>query len=150
MKKYKLTVVGLVISLMFFLATHIFDYDIFENIVELLEKAEKFEIDEIVMPIFISLLFATFDFFRMHKKNKIEIEKIKIYKAMLASTNHVLNNFLNQMLLFKLTADDTPGFDPEILSLYETIIKETSDQIKEPGSVTRMNESSRKASVAPK
>ncbi len=53
-----------------------------------------------------------------------------IYKAMISAIHHVLNNFLNQMQLFKLVAEDTPGFNHEILSLYDDVIDEASGQIE--------------------
>ena len=47
---------------------------------------------------------------------KSEREKIKIYKAMIKYTNHIINNFLHQMMISKQTAENTLGFDPEVLA----------------------------------
>ena len=69
---------------------------------------------------------------------------------MMSSTHHVLNNFLNQMQLFKLEAEDTPEFDPEILNLYGQIIEEASLQIDALGSITKVNDISIRSSVKPK
>jgi hypothetical protein len=68
---------------------------------------------------------------------------------MMSAIHHILNNFLNQMQLFKMTAEDTPGFDHEILSLYDQIIDETSTQIGALSSITRINEVSISTSVSP-
>jgi predicted PurR-regulated permease PerM len=80
---------------------------------------------------------------------KSEKEKIKIYKAMIKSTHHILNNFLNQMMIFKLTAEDTPGFDHNVLSLYEKIIEDATTQIDALSSITTIDEISICTSVAP-
>ena len=68
---------------------------------------------------------------------------------MIESTHHILNNFLNQMMIFKLTAEDTPGFDHNVLSLYEKIIEDASTQIDTLSSITNIDEISIRASVAP-
>ncbi len=80
---------------------------------------------------------------------KSEREKIKIYKAMIQSTHHILNNFLHQMTIFKLTAEDTPGFDHKVLSLYEQIIGNATRQIAALSNITDIDEKSIRASIAP-
>lgn len=66
------------------------------------------------------------------------------------STHHILNNFLNNMQLFKITAEDTLEFDPDVLSLYDVVIKDTSAQIEALGNITTIEEESIHASVTPK
>lgn len=69
---------------------------------------------------------------------------------MMSSTQHILNNFLNQMQLFKLTAEDTPKFNPEVLALYDEIIDEASMQITALGNVHHIDEIAIQEAVAPK
>lgn len=69
-----------------------------------------------------------------------DLAKIKVYKAMIHSAHHILNNFLNQMMIFKLTAEDTPGFDPKILSLYDKIIGDATTQIDALSSITTIDD----------
>ena len=83
------------------------------------------------------------------QQKRIYIAKLKIYTAMVSSTNHVLNNFLNKMYLFKITAEDIPEFPSDVLELYDHIVDEASAQIESLGSVTELDESSIRASVAP-
>jgi hypothetical protein len=149
MKKYKLTLIGLVLSSIVFIITYSLNLDLFEIMIEKLKALEKFEIDEIIIPIFIFSIFAFFDQTRRQKSQEVEYEKIKIYKAMLLSTHHILNNFLNQVQLFKMTAERTPGFDPEVLSLYNTVIENASTQIEALGNITNIDEKSIYSSVAP-
>ncbi|WP_297766560.1 hypothetical protein [uncultured Muriicola sp.] len=58
------------------------------------------------------------------------MEKVEIYTSMLQANNHILNNFLNKMYLFKMEADESKDFDKEILAEYSGIIDETKAQIK--------------------
>ena len=126
------------------------DVDFFERLVNLLNGLEEYEIDELIIPFFIFLVFAFVDAFKRNRINKVNAEKLKIYTAMMSSTQHILNNFLNQMQLFKLTAEDTPKFDPEVLALYDEIIDEAKMQISALGNVNHINESSIHDAVAPK
>jgi hypothetical protein len=111
---------------------------------------EHYEIDELFVGALIFLVFFTVDLLRLQREQKVEHEKNKVYKAMIASSHHILNNFLNQMQLFKITAESTPGFDQEILAMYDTIMKEASDQIKKLSDISEVSETSIKEAVMPK
>lgn len=150
MKKYTFTVIGALLSASILIYTLVNDFDLFEQSLVYLHALEIFEIDEFIIPAVILVLCALFDMFRWRKEHKVEREKIKIYKAMMSSTHHVLNNFLNQMQLFKITAEATPDFDPEILGFYDQIMNDASAQIDALGSITKIDEISIHDSVAPK
>lgn len=150
MSKYKLSLIGLALASAILFISLALKVDVFESIIEYLSILEHHEADEFVIPLVILALFAFLDQTRRQRLDHVEIEKIKIYKAMLASTHHILNNFLNQMLLFKMTAEDTPGFDPEVLALYDKIIESASLQIAALGSIGQIDETTIFASVAPK
>ena len=150
MKQYKITLLGLAISFLALLITIVFDVDFFEYLVNLLHEFEQYEIDELIIPLFIFLIFAFVDLLKRNRASKVSSEKLKIYTAMMSSTQHVLNNFLNQMQLFKLTAEDTPKFNPEVLALYDEIIDEASMQISALGNIHHINESAIQEAVAPK
>ena len=150
MKKYKFTLIGLLISVTILLYTLTNDVDLFEKTLNYLHKLEVFEVDEFIIPSFIFGLFVLFDMLKLRKEYKVEHEKIKIYKAMMSSTHHVLNNFLNQMQLFKITAESIPDFDPDILVLYDQIMKDANEQIDALGSITSIDEVSIRSSVTPK
>lgn len=149
MKQYRLTLLGLGVSMLLYAFLVVFDVDLFEKVHGFLENIERFEVDELVFPLSIFIAVAFVDNFKKRKALQIELEKIKIYKAMLASTHHILNNFLNQMQLFKMTAESTPDFDPEVLSLYDHIIKEATTQIDALGSIAEIDEASIRASWSP-
>ena len=149
MKQYKLTLLGLVVSLGTLLFSVILNLDLFESFIGYLNAMEAYELDEIIIPFFIFGLFAFFDALKRRKEYSIEREKLKIYKAMLSSSHHILNNFLNQMQIFQITAEDTPGFDPDVLKRFNRIMKNTSEQIAELGAITIVDEKSIYRSVAP-
>ena len=150
MKNYSVTLLGLGISLVVLIMGVACDVDFFEQLVNLLNNLEAYEIDELIIPFFIFFMFAFVDGFKRNRLNKVNREKLKIYTAMMSSTQHILNNFLNQMQLFKLTAEDTPNFDSEVLGLYDEIIDEAKMQITALGNVNHINENSIHEAVAPK
>lgn len=149
-RKYALTYVGLGLGLAVLLASLGFDLDVFENLVAFLESSERYEVDELLLACFIFAGFAAADQFRRRRERRIEMEKLKIYKAMLFSTHHILNNFLNQMLIVRLAAEDTPGFDPAVLAHYEQIIRDTSAQIAALGKLARVDAETILESVEPR
>lgn len=60
------------------------------------------------------------------KEALVNKEKYAIYRAMAQSTQHILNNFLNQMLLFELTSNEIEDFPEDIKVLIKSVIQETS------------------------
>ncbi|AUP77857.1 hypothetical protein [Flavivirga eckloniae] len=149
-KKYSLTIVGLILSTTILLFSIINDIDLFERFINQLILMEMYEVDEFIIPIFIFWLFAVFDMRKRQKTYKIEHEKVIIYKAMLSSANHVVNNFLNQMQVFKITAENTPNFDQDVLKLYNKIIKNAAEQIDSLGKIVDIDEKTIFKSVEPK
>lgn len=149
MKDYKITIIGLILGMSIFISSIAFDIEFFEIFISQLQHLEEYELDEFIIPFFIIIIFVTIDLFQRVKKQHIEHEKVKIYTAMLSSTHHILNNFLNHMQLFKVEAEDTPTFDSEILSMYDETIKDVSSQIEALSSITEINEDSISYSVKP-
>jgi hypothetical protein len=149
MKDYKLTFVGIVISLTLWSITALFDLDLFAQVVEFLESFEAFEVDEFIIPTMILFLFLSLNVSRLHRKQGVRVGSLKIYKAMLTSTHHILNNFLNQMQLFKMTAESTEGFPEDVLELYDEIMDDALAQIHQLSNITSIDEKTIVDSVAP-
>ena len=105
------------------------------------------EIDEMIIPLLLFFVFLFIDVYRRSKKVQVENAKLGIYKAMLSSSHHILNNFIYQMDIFKMTAEDTPGFDAKILAFYEDIISNTSDQIHSLSNLSIIDEYNIRSSV---
>ncbi len=150
MKKYKLTLIGVIIALLIGILSYTIDLDPFDHLVRFFHSVEQYELDEIFIGLLIILIFFIADLVLARREEKIELEKLKIYKAMVYSTHHILNNFLNQMLLFKITAENTPGFDKKILEMYDKIIEETNKQIRDLSSVENIDEETIKEAISPK
>jgi len=150
MKKNKLTLIGLAISILVWLTTTVSGIDLFVIFVNAIESLERYEIDELIIPVVIFCMFAFADLVSKQRYQKIELEKVKIYHAMLSSTHHILNNFLNKMQLFKISAEKTYKFPDSVLDLYDQIIHEAITQIESMGNIISIDELSIRESVEPK
>ena len=71
------------------------------------------------------------------------------YQPDLRVTQNVLNKLLNQLQFFKLTADDTIDFDPEILTLYDSVTEEVCALIAKLSSVTQPTSQNIRKAVTP-
>ena len=62
---------------------------------------------------------------------KKEREKQELFAATVSAMNHILNNFLNQMMIFRTQAEDSADFDEEIIDLYDQVIEEANGKIRD-------------------
>lgn len=147
MHKYKLTLIGLVCAIFMYGTTVFLELNLFEQIVNFLASFEYYHFEEMIIPIVLFFVFLFIDIYRRSKRIQVENAKLSIYKAMLSSSHHILNNFIYQMDIFKMTAEDTPGFDAKILSFYEDIISNTSHQIYSLSNLNEIDEYSIRTSV---
>lgn len=69
-----------------------------------------------------------------------ETEKQRLFQATMRAVQHVLFNFMNQMLLFKEAASDSRDFDRTILVLYDEVIEEAEDQLKALSNIEELSE----------
>ncbi len=147
--KYKITLWGFAVSLISLLCILVFEVDAFEALANFLWLFEDFELDEIIIPLFVFSIFLIVNLVKNQKEHELEAEKIKIYKAMLTSSQHVINNLLNEIQLFKIEAEATPEFPSETLSLFNEVTEEASQQIKALSSIENVDEDSIFQSIRP-
>ncbi len=140
MKEYKWTAVGLSAAFALWIVTISLNLELFEGIVFCLQKHESTGADKVVFPVVIFYIFLMLDLNRRQQNSRVETERLKVYRSTLKAMNHILNNFLQKMLLFKLTAEETKGFDPEVLERYDTIIDEATAQIDALECITEPDE----------
>lgn len=150
MKKYKWIIAGLILSTVLWLVTVSLNLDFFEAFAFCLNRHEHIEMDELIFPAALFYIFLIIHLIRGHHRSQIEIEKLKIYRVTLNAMNHILNNFLQKMLLFKLTAEETKGFDPDILKQYDIIIGEATAQINALECITAPDEKNILQTIGPK
>lgn len=76
-----------------------------------------------------------------------EQEKTDIFQATMRAVHHILNNFLNNMILFRFEAENCNEFDKKVLDIYDEVIKSAQTQIESLSSVQELTEEKIKNSV---
>lgn len=111
------------------------------------------EIDELWMRTVIVLLLVCFGIYAdRHTKIMVKKEQEKriVFNATIASTQHILNNLLNQMLLFKIEADNSRIFDAKTNGLFTQSIEEGKELVEKLSAVEELTEHNIKHTVYPK
>lgn len=150
--KYRLTFIGFGAAVVTFLGGWIFQFNLTERVVLFWQSHDisaRLGMNELLLPLLILGVFALFDQRRRRRLQQFKQEKVQLSRAMLASTHHILNNFLNQLQMFRLTAEETPGFPASELILFDQIIKETVRQVRNLETVARPDGESISATAVP-
>ena len=95
------------------------------------------------------IFFGSYVEYHMRRVREKEKEKTDIYLAMLRSSNHILNNFLNQMQIMKIEAEQCQGFNEDILAVYDIIAGEASELIRDLEKIPSITKEDILATVAP-
>jgi hypothetical protein len=108
--------------------------------------------NEIWMRLIIIVLILGFGIFADNRATKIrqkEAEKREVFLATVRSSQHILNNLLNQMQLALFDSNGRPGLEAETRKLLDRSIKEGKEQVECLSSVTDMDGDSIEESVRP-
>ena len=79
-----------------------------------------------------------------------EDEKRQIFIATVSSTQHILNNLLNQIHVVFLKMDDEYRVDAETRDMLKRSLKDAQVQVQKLSAVTKLDEEVIRESVAPK
>ena len=112
------------------------------------------DINELWMRGIIFILIILFGLFADYHSNKIlrkekELEALHIYNSTLFATHHILNNLLNQMLLFVMEAKKCSNFNREVIEEVEIAIGEASGLINKLSNVQVISEENIKVAIKP-
>jgi hypothetical protein len=149
MQKRRFTILGLALALFYWVAEsliHRFVY--FDDAFEVIPS----DANEIWMRLIIIVLILGFGIFADNRATKIrqkEAEKREVFLATVRSSQHILNNLLNQMQLALFDSDGRPGLEAETRKLLDRSIKEGKEQVECLSSVTDMDGDSIEESVRP-
>lgn len=76
------------------------------------------------------VLFGIYADFHTNKIIKKNDEKHDVYRSMLRAMHHILNNFVQNTLLFRLEAAESKDFDKAVLKQFEEVIESATSQIE--------------------
>jgi len=147
-RKFTLLAVGL--AILYWLAESVIHRFIYsERVFEIFPS----EVNELWMRLLIVVLIVGFGAFADNRARKIEktrLEKREVFRATVRSTQHILNNLLNQLQLVILDLDDRHVLEDETRRRLERSILEGKQQVERLSSVTDISGKSIEDSVMPR
>ncbi len=133
-KDYKFTTVLLVISIVILFLTLSGRIEVFEYIVEFFEMLEAYEVDELFLVTFLLALGLAIDFRLILLKRRttsiIKDKEIAVLKATMNNVLDIVNNYLNQIQLLGIEAEENGKVSKQNIQLIETLTFETSKRLK--------------------
>jgi hypothetical protein len=103
-----------------------------------------------VMIVILVISFGIYADFQTKMLLKKEEEKRLIFKATIYSSQHIINNLLNQMQYFRMKADENNAFSSETIKLYDQSLQEGQELMKLLSNVDDLTEENIRMSVSPK
>src|ERR1044071_4854912 len=134
------TMVGAIFALGLILVTVVGQVDLIRLNLQLLDRIHKHHWDDILTAAAIvcgGLVFDIFDRRRRHRA-EIEAQKLKTLQATMRTVHDIVNNFLNNLLLFEMDLRDSVPSDR--LDGLDDLIQETSLKLKALGEVVTVEE----------
>ena len=150
MDRYKFSLLGVGLAFLYWVAESVIHRFVYAE--------ESFEIlpsepNEFQMRLLIILLIIVFGVFADNRARKIrqtESEKREVYIATVRSTQHILNNLMNQMQLAFLDLEKQHCLESDTRKLLERSIREGKEQVERLSSVSEISGESIEDSVLPK
>lgn len=136
-----------------------FVYWIAESVIHRFVYAEQFfevvpsDANELLMRLLIILLIVAFGLFADNRARRIkesEREKQEVYVATVRSTQHILNNLMNQLQLVFLDLEKEHCLESDTRKLLEKSIREGKEQVERLSSVSEISGESIEESVRPR
>ena len=138
-RRYPYTIGAFVLVLVVYILILTFDFDIAEVIVESLQYLEAVEADEIFLGLIVVTVGVVVDLTRRLQKIQtaaiIERERTAVLRSTMRTVLDIVNNFLNTIMLFKVEAERSGALGPDMLSMMDRTIFQTSEQLKQLASV---------------
>ena len=150
LERHKFTVLGIALALLYWFA---------ESVIHRFVYAEAFfevvpsDVNEFWMRLLIIVLIASFGLFADNRARKIrasEQEKHAVYVATVRSTQHILNNLMNQLQLAFLDLEKEHCLESETRKLLEKSIREGKEQVERLSTVSDISSESIEESVKPR
>jgi len=134
-------------------------YWLFDSVIHKLAFGEEeFEfipgdVNELWMRTLIVTLIIIFGFYIDFSTKKLiekEQEKLEVYQSTVLAVQHVLNNYLHKMQIFKSKMKKCDNISEHDVDAFNELIKEATENIKKLSSVTKLNAENIIDSVNPK
>lgn len=141
---FKNTAAGGVIGIGIVAYAFVLKGDVFDYLVELLAYLEHYEIDEIIMAAGAILFGLLLDLVLMKRQKERHIElqeqRVKVLKATMRTVQDIVNNFLNNLIFFRMEAETKGALSESSLRTMDSLIHETSAKLNALGELEEVPE----------
>jgi hypothetical protein len=114
------------------MAVYFTDFNVIELGIKNLDRIKSSEIDEVIVSFVGLILGMVADQMRARARvrhhSEIEAHRVHVLKATMRTVQDLVNNFLSNMQLFRMEAEDGP-LSAESLELLDSLIFETSEKL---------------------
>jgi hypothetical protein len=141
LKDLRLTVITAAFAVAMIAAAALTDINIVQLNLNFLQNIEKNELDELlsVIVIIMAALFIDLWLLRKRRQAEIEAEKLRILKATMRTVQDIVNNFLNNLLLFEMEVKSK--VPPHTLDQLDELSLSTYEKLKALGDLEQVQES---------
>ena len=139
MKQRRFTILGIALASFYWVAESLIHRFVYLDAYFEILPADRNEVWMRIVIIILILGFGIFADNRARMVRRKEAEKREVFLATVSSSQHILNNLLNQMQLALFDSAGQPGLDSETRELLSRSIKEGKQQVERLSSVTDMN-----------
>ena len=130
------TGVAILVATPIFLGVFFTEFDVLNSGLQALVRVENSEIDEIIATFLIVIFGLVIDrlraWSRTRRRAEIDEHRLQVLQATMRTVHDLVNNFLNNMQLFRMEGEVAP-LSPESLELFDTLIHETAEKLRALG-----------------
>jgi hypothetical protein len=132
LRRYPVTSIATFLA--FFIAiTHLlFQHNLFNYVVELIDRVDQYGLDELIIPILLMFAGRYVDLWRARRKEEreaeLQSERLRILRATMRTVQDIVNNFLNNLQLFRLEAE-AGGVSAESWNALDDLVQATSARL---------------------
>jgi hypothetical protein len=140
LKDMRVTMVAAVLATAMIVTAALTNFDVVKLNLKFLNTIEQFEFDDVLSGLVLIFVAMAVDraLLRRRQRREVEARELQTLKATMRTVQHIVNNFMNNMVLFQIEADAVMprGFcDP-----LGELIQETAQKLKTLGDVKSVRE----------
>ena len=129
MKDKIFTIAAFEMALFFWIIESVIHYFVFEETHFELIPSEMNELWMRIVIVFLIMLLGVFADAFIRRIIHKQMEVARVYNSLLQASSHTLENLLKQMHLFKVEAEASKDFNPDVIKYYDSSIQQASDLI---------------------
>lgn len=140
--RYRATVIAVLLSVALVLASHLIALDLFELVIEWLQRINTRDFHKLIFSFFLILVGFLIDLSANYRRQShaatLQAQRLHVLKATMRTVHDIVNNFLNNLQLFRMEAEGALSVESQ--ELFDTLIQDTSAKLKVSGDLEEIHE----------